>query len=132
MLFRSELASICDRIGILEQARLLVCDRMEAVLKQVQQRRLIDIELLHDADAAAALLAARFPAPKLEIKETLGKLLRLSFEGEEAEIAGLLGFLVEQGQAVLWYREVPLDLEHVYMKVTTQAKAGKRRAEDEN
>ena len=128
-----ELASICDRIGILEQARLLVCDRMEAVLKQVQQRRLIDIELLHDADAAAALLAARFPAPKLEIKETLGKLLRLSFEGEEAEIAGVLGFLLEQGQAVLWYREVPLDLEHVYMKVTTQAKAGKRReGADEN
>ena len=125
-----ELASICDRIGILEQARLLVCDRMEAVVKQVEQRRMIDIEMLHDAETAAGLLAQRFPAPKLEIQETLGKLIRLSFEGEDAEIAGLLGFLVEQGQAVLWYREVPLDLEHVYMKVTTQAKAGKRRAND--
>ena len=125
-----ELASICDRIGILEQARLLVCDRMEAVVKQVEQRRLIDIEMLHDAETAAGLLARRFPAPKLEVKETLGKLIRLSFEGEDAEIAGLLGFLVEQGQAVLWYREVPLDLEHVYMKVTTQAKAGKRRSND--
>ena len=125
-----ELASICDRIGILEQARLLVCDRMEAVVKQIEQRRMIDIEMLHDAETAAGLLAQRFPAPKLEIKETLGKLIRLSFEGEDAEIAGLLGYLVEQGQAVLWYREVPLDLEHVYMKVTTQAKAGKRRAND--
>ena len=125
-----ELASICDRIGILEQARLLVCDRMEAVVKQIEQRRMIDIEMLHDAETAAGLLAQRFPAPKLEVKETLGKLIRLSFEGEDAEIAGLLGFLVEQGQAVLWYREVPLDLEHVYMKVTTQAKAGKRRSND--
>ena len=125
-----ELASICDRIGILEQARLLVCDRMEAVVKQIEQRRMIDIEMLHDAETAAGLLAQRFPAPKLEVKETLGKLIRLSFEGEDAEIAGLLGYLVEQGQAVLWYREVPLDLEHVYMKVTTQAKAGKRRSND--
>ena len=125
-----ELASICDRIGILEQARLLVCDRMEAVVKQIEQRRMIDIEMLHDAETAAGLLARRFPAPKLEVKETIGKLIRLSFEGEDAEIAGLLGFLVEQGQAVLWYREVPLDLEHVYMKVTTQAKAGKRRSND--
>ncbi len=125
-----ELASICDRIGILEQARLLVCDRMEAVLKQIEQRRLIDIELVHDGEAAARLLAERYPAPKLEIKETLGRLVRLSFEGEEAEIAGLLGYLVQQGQGVLWYREVPLDLEHVYMKVTTQAKAGKRRSDD--
>ena len=125
-----ELASICDRIGILEQARLLVCDRMEAVLKQIEQRRLIDIELVHDGEAAARLLAERYPAPKLEIKETLGRLVRLSFGGEEAEIAGLLGYLVQQGQGVLWYREVPLDLEHVYMKVTTQAKAGKRRSDD--
>ena len=125
-----ELASICDRIGILEQARLLACDRMEAVLKQVEQRRLIDIELLHNAAAAADLLTAQFPAPKLEVKETLGRLLRLSFEGEDAEIAGLLGFLVQQGQPVLWYREVPLDLEHVYMKVTTEAKAGQRRTDD--
>ena len=125
-----ELASICDRIGILEQARLLVCDRMEAVVKQIEQRRMIDIEMLHDAETAAGLLAQRFSAPKLEVKETLGKLIRLSFEGEDAEIAGLLGYLVEQGQAVLWYREVPLDLEHVYMKVTTQAKAGKRRSND--
>ena len=125
-----ELASICDRIGILEQARLLLCDRMEAVLRQVEQRRLIEIEVLGDAPRAGELLAAQSPAPKLELKETVGRLLRISFEGTDDEIAGLLGFLIQQGIGVLWYREVPLDLEHVYMKITTEAKAGARRTDD--
>lgn len=125
-----ELASVCDRIGILEQARLLLCDRMEAVLRQVEQRRLIELEVLGDPAAAGALLAARFPAPKLEVTETVGRLLRLSFAGEEDEISGLLGFLVQQGVGVLWYREAPLDLENLYMKVTKQAKAGTRRSDD--
>ncbi len=125
-----ELASVCDRIGILEQSRLLLCDRMEAVLRQVELRRLIEIEVLDDPAGAGAALAAQFPAPKLVVTETVGRMLRLSFAGEDAEIAGLLAFLIQQGIGVLWYREVPMDLEHIYMKITTQAKAGKRRSDD--
>ena len=125
-----ELASICDRIGILEQSRLLLCDRMEAVLRQVELRRLIEIEVLDDPAGAGAAIAAQFPAPKLVVTETVGRMLRLSFAGEDAEIAGLLAFLIQQGIGVLWYREVPMDLEHIYMKITTQAKAGKRRSDD--
>lgn len=125
-----ELASVCDRIGILEQSRLLLCDRMEAVLRQVELRSLIELEVLAEPERAGALLAAQFPAPKLEVTEIVGNLLRLSFAGEDAEVAGLLTFLIQQGVGVLWYREVPLDLEHIYMKVTTQAKAGKRRSDD--
>ena len=125
-----ELASICDRIGILEQARLLLCDRMETVLRQVEQHSVIEVEVLGDATRAGELLAGQFPAPKLEVKEIVGNLLRLSFAGENEEIAGLLAFLLQQGVGVLWYREVPPDLEHIYLKVTTQAKAGKRRSDD--
>jgi len=125
-----ELASVCDRIGILEQARLLVCDRMEAVLRQVEQRRVIEVEVLGDPAHAVELLAAQFPAPKLEVTETVGRMLRLSFEGQDDEISGLLAFLLQQGVGVLWFREVPLDLEHIYMKVTAEAKAGKRRTGD--
>jgi ABC-2 type transport system ATP-binding protein len=124
-----ELATICDRIGILEQARLLLCDKMERVLQQVEQRRLIEIELVRGAEAAAKFLATCHPATKLSVTEQVGRLLRVSFEGEDQEITDLLGALVKAGHAVLWYREVPLDLERVYMKVTAEAKAGTRRTE---
>ncbi len=125
-----ELASVCDRIGILEQSRLLLCDRMEAVLRQVEQRSLIEVEVLGDPGRAGALFAEHFPSPKLEVTEIVGNLLRLSFAGEDHEIAGVLAMLIQQGVGVVWYREVPLDLENIYMKVTTQAKAGARRSDD--
>jgi ABC-2 type transport system ATP-binding protein len=124
-----ELATICDRIGILEQARLLVCDTMEAVLKKVEQRRLLEIEVLGDAADAEAVLKAAYPAGKLQVTEAVGRLLRVSFEGSDIEISGLLERLVHQRIPVLWYREVALDLERIYMKVTTEAKAGTRRVE---
>ncbi len=124
-----ELATICDRIGIIEQARLLLCDKMEQVLKQVEQRRLVEIEVLDQAEKAAAALKEAYSADKLEVKEIVGRLLRVSFEGEDIEIAKMLKSLVQGGYQVLWYREEPLDLEHVYMKVTAEAKAGTRRTE---
>lgn len=124
-----ELATICDRIGILEQARLLLCDRMEKVLKQVEQRRVVEIEFLDNAEKAAAALREAYPPEKLEVKEIIGRMVRLSFEGEEIEIAKMLKSLIQGGYPVLWYREEPLDLEHVYLKVTAAAAAGTRRTE---
>lgn len=124
-----ELATICDRIGILEQARLLLCDRMEKVLKQVEQRRVVEIEFLDNATKAAEALREAYPPEKLEIKEIIGRMVRLSFEGEEIEIAKLLKSLIQGGYPVLWYREEPLDLEHIYLKVTAAAAAGARRTE---
>jgi len=124
-----ELATICDRIGILEQARLLVCDKMEQVLKQVEQRRLLEIELLQNVEGAAAALREAYPPEKLAVKEIVGRMLRVSFEGEDVEISKLLKSLVQGGYPVLWCREEPLDLERVYLKVTAVAKAGARRIE---
>lgn len=124
-----ELATICDRIGILEQARLLLCDRMEKVLKQVEQRRVVEIEFLDNAEKAAAALREAYPPEKLEVREIIGRMVRLSFEGEEIEIAKMLKSLIQGGYPVLWYREEPLDLEHVYLKVTAAAAAGTRRTE---
>ena len=125
-----ELATICDRIGIIEQARLLVCDRMEAVLQQVEQRRAIEIEVLREAERAREALETAYPPEILRVQEVVGRLLRVSFIGEDREVGDLLKRLVTAGHEVMWCREVPLDLEHVYMKVTHQAKAGTRRVAD--
>ncbi len=125
-----ELATICDRIGIIEQARLLVCDRMEAVLQQVEQRRAIEIEVLREPERAREALETAYPPEILQVQEVVGRLLRVSFIGEDREVGDLLKRLVTAGHEVMWCREVPLDLEHVYMKVTHQAKAGTRRVAD--
>ena len=56
-------------------------------------------------------------------------MVRVSLAGKDEDIAALLADLVKQGHGVLWYREVPVELEHVYLKVTADIKAGKRRVE---
>ena len=124
-----ELATLCDRIGIIEQGRLLLCDTMEKVLKQVEERRIIEIEMLKDSPRAVDYLKSAYPAAKLEIKDVIGRLLRLSFAGSDQEVCDLLAGLVKNGYPVFWYREVPLELERVYLKVTAEAKAGARRVE---
>ena len=124
-----ELASTCDRVGIIEQGKLLLCDRVDQVLKQVEQREIIEIELLGDAQRAAGFLKEAYPSGKLEVREVVGRLVRVAFEGDEKEVAGLLTRLVQANHAVVSYREEPLDLEKVYLKVTEAAKAGARKTE---
>ncbi len=125
-----ELATTCDRVGIIEQGKLLLCDRVDQVLKQVEQREIIEIELLGDAQHAAGFLKEAYPSGKLEVREVVGRLVRVAFEGDEKEVAGLLTRLVQANHAVVSYREEPLDLEKVYLKVTEAAKAGQRKVED--
>jgi ABC-2 type transport system ATP-binding protein len=124
-----ELATVCDRVGIIEQGRLLLCDRVEHVLKQVEQRQILEIEVLGDAQAAAEFLKSKYPTGKLTVQEVVGRMVRLSFEGDDEQVAGLLQQMVAAGLAVVSFGEQPVDLEHVYLKVTAQAKAGERRVE---
>lgn len=120
-----ELATTCDRIGIIEQGKLLLCDRVDHVLKQVEDHRLIEIELLGDPRPAAEYLKNR-----ADVQQVVGNLVRIALKATDAEIAGLLADLVRQGHAVQWFREVPVELEHVFLKVTAAMKAGKRRTEE--
>jgi len=120
-----ELATTCDRIGIIEQGKLLLCDRVDHVLKQVEDHRLIEIELLGDPRPAAEYLKNR-----ADVQQVVGNLVRIALKATDAEIAGLLADLVRQGHAVEWFREVPVELEHVFLKVTAAMKAGKRRTEE--
>jgi ABC-2 type transport system ATP-binding protein len=45
----TELADICDEVGIIERGRLLAAGRVETLLRQVQQHRMLLVRLLADA-----------------------------------------------------------------------------------
>jgi len=120
-----ELATTCDRVGIIEQGKMLMCDTVANVLHQIEDRRMIEIEVTGDADKTADYLKT-----KAEVKQVVGNMVRVSLAGKDEDIVALLADLVKGGHGILWYREVPVELEHVYLKVTAEAKAGKRRVED--
>ena len=47
-----ELASICNRIGIIERSFLLACGEVTEIMQQVRQHRVIEIEVLDGAEKA--------------------------------------------------------------------------------
>ena len=126
-----ELATVCDRIGIIERGVLLDHGTVQEVMQKVQQRRVIDIEFAGDAEAAAEYLRGKYTDEKLRVDETVSRLVRIAFEGGDEEIADAVEDLVKNGHRVLWCGEAEMDLEQVYMKVTETAKAGSRKIVDD-
>ncbi len=125
-----ELASICDGIGIIQKAKLLISGSMQSVMKGVRKNRSIEIELRKRTEEAITFLLKRYPREKLTVVEWNDNLVRLEFDGLDAEIAGILKLLVDAGHPVLWFREVMTDLEEIFLKVTEEAAAGERAAEE--
>lgn len=121
-----ELATICDSIGIIQKAKLLVSGSMQDVLKQVKKNRVIEIEFRKRANEAVAFLQTKYPESKLRPVEMNENLTRLEFDGLDAEIAGMLKILVDNGHPVLWFREVMTDLEEIFLTVTDETQAGER------
>ncbi len=123
-----ELASVCDQVGILERGRLLVCGSVADVMKTVQPERVVDLQVLGDAGAVAAFLRER-PGGHVSLRDTVGRMVRFGFGGDDEALADLLADLVRAGHRVLWQSEAALDLEQIYLRVTEAARAGLRRVE---
>lgn len=121
-----ELASICDSIGIIQKAKLLISGSMDDVLKRVRKNRVIEIEFRKRPDEAIRFLQTKYRKEKLRPLEKNENLVRLEFDGLDAEIAGILKILVDNGHPVLWFREVMTDLEEIFLSVTEEAAAGQR------
>ncbi len=121
-----ELATICDSIGIIQKAKLLISGSMEDVLKRVRKNRVIEIELRKRPDEAIKFLQTKYRKEKLRPLEKNENLVRLEFDGLDAEIAGILKILVDNGHPVLWFREVMTDLEEIFLSVTEDTAAGQR------
>jgi len=111
----TELAGYCTKIGIIERGVLLVSGPIEAIAREVRQKRVIEIQVLgREADLVAALQAH----PQVSGLEPAGRTLRFAFDGADEEIAALHEKLAADRFPLLWFREVETNLEEVFMKVT--------------
>ena len=110
-----ELASVCDEVGIIEKSRLLACGPIKKILAEIRQTREIQIELLDRAPEAAELLKQ---VKGVQSVKVVHNLVRFEFQGDDVLAAKLLHALVERKFAVCWMREVEVDLEEVFIRVT--------------
>ena len=121
-----ELALMCDRVGFIEQGKLLVCGTVDTVQRTVHPDRIFEIEVLHNAESVENAIAQILEPSKLVSISRLENLIRVEMKINRAEISDLLSDLVKQGHSIIGFRELQADLEEAFMALTADVEFGTR------
>ena len=111
----SELADFCTSIGIIERGKLLVAGSIQDITRQLRSHRVLRVRVLNDADRAASILRDDSGCRSIE---SFDHTLTAEYEGEDDDLARLLGRLVSAGVDVHSFSEEELSLEEVFMMIT--------------
>ncbi len=111
----SELADCCNKIGIIERGRLLVCGRVQDIMKELREAVAVEMEVVAGADKAEAILRDNgFVRDLLTGRQTF----TFEFTGRRSDLADLHSRLHIEGVRVLWFKEMETSLEDVFMNIT--------------
>lgn len=111
----TELAEMCDRVGIIEQGRLLATGTVDEIQREFMSHRELVIRLLSDPAEAAKQISTREFVQQVSIE---GELLRIEFTGDMRAQAELVTELVKAGCLVAEARAHSKSLEDVFLQVT--------------
>ena len=112
----TELAEICDGVGIIEQGHLLAVGTVEEILRQTHRpQRAIEVRLLGSATALESWLAGR---PDVSGPQVNGDSARFLHAGSPEAEADLLQAMIEAGFRVVAFGSRQQTLEDVFMQVT--------------
>lgn len=112
----SELAEMCDQIGIIERGRLLVSGPLDEVRRRLQHERRIRVTVISDVSEAHAVLAGYTGVGRVfQIGESR---LEALFVGNAEATSDLLSHLVEHGLKIVEFTEDITNLEEVFLQLT--------------
>jgi ABC-2 type transport system ATP-binding protein len=112
----SELADFCTSIGIIERGKMLAAGSIQEIQQQIRSHRVIKVRVLDQStERAAAMLR---DDRSIRAVETYDHTITAEFEGQDPDMARLLGGLVQSGIVVQSFAEEPLSLEEVFMMIT--------------
>jgi ABC-2 type transport system ATP-binding protein len=112
----SELADFCTMIGIIERGRLLAAGSIQEIQRQLRSHRVLKVRVMDQTtDRAAAVMR---DDPGVKSVETYDHTLQCEYEGQEEDLARLLGKMVGMGIQVHSFSEEDLSLEEVFMMIT--------------
>ena len=114
----TELADFCTSIGILEQGALLAAGKVDDILKNIKGAKVVLVTVKDNAPAARDLLAAQ---EHVKSVETDGNRLKIQVDFECDDTSFIAETLLTGGIKIVSLREEELDLEEIFMKITTGA-----------
>ena len=111
----SELADCCDTVGIIEAGKLVLAGGMHDVLERAGGKGRVECEFVSGAEEAETLLSSR---PDCSSVERDGERLSFRFEGARGDLPALHRELAERARGLLWFSELEVTLEDVFLSVT--------------
>ena len=114
----TELAEMCDRVGIIEQGRLLATGTVAEIQRERAPHGEVRVRVIGDSEALRQWLALRSDVTNVV---TDGEQVRFSHDGDRPNQAALLRQLVEAGFQVDEFATHQRSLEDVFMQVTRGA-----------
>lgn len=111
----TELAEMCDRVGIIEQGRLLATGTVDEIQRQQRSHREFVVRVVDHVETAVKRLQVD---PHVDHLIVDGELLRFQYEGDVTDQANLLAALIESGASIAEFSSHARSLEDVFMQVT--------------
>lgn len=111
----TELAEICDKVGIIEQGKLLAVGTVDEISARTESLSRVRLRTLEDPQKLLNWLNQRKDITELEAEANL---ITLNHEGGETEQAVLLRELVEAGFPIIEFASKTKSLEDVFLHVT--------------
>ena len=113
-----ELASICDRVGILNRGVLLAQGTVKEISAQLQENLQILVTVDSDVNHALAVVQKLGDVQNAVIADS--EHLSFSFTGGRKLAGELLAFLQTNGVRVRWFTENEASLENVFIDITSR------------
>ena len=110
-----ELADICNKIGIIEQGKLLVNGEVTEVMKQVRTDIVLNIAVSERMTDAAYMLEGQ---PEVETVEDKNGVLVVKLNKGVNQYGFLANRLVNQGFELTLFKEDEINLETAFMHLT--------------
>jgi ABC-2 type transport system ATP-binding protein len=111
----SELSDFCNKIGIIEQGKLLLSGDVNEISQKIRGERAVLITLRDRLEQAAREL---LQAPGVHDVQQEELRLRITIGPELADAGEIVTFLVQKGFVVTGCSEETTNLEEIFMKIT--------------
>ncbi len=114
----TELAEMCDQVGIIERGKLLAVGSVDEIRKRQAGSTTINIRMLGTAELLGSQLAKHEQIQDLLINRDT---LQFTWLGDHASQAKMLREIVNGGHDILEFTSKSVSLEDVFMQITTGA-----------
>ena len=111
----TELAEMCDRVGIIEQGRLLATGSVDEIRKTLKPTRRIQVRVSGEVDTAMRMLDQYDFVQDVSFDD---KLLRFAINGGDEHQSQVLRELIGSNVDVIEYRAQDESLEDVFLQIT--------------